>query len=1509
MTARFRLLSVRRVTLFAGMAATLAGFAWLLSAQDATPPGFRAYRLQHAQTGDIVPQLENMLSGEGSHFEIAVDRSGNRILVQGDDAAQRLAAQLIEAMDQAPAKPPAPRASGAPAVVRSYQVEPGQLDRALDELRKNFPPATGTRIAGDPRTSQLLVVAAEETQNRIAQALQSSGSPAKPSSPSPAETSRGARLQHVSARELENSLVRLLGGRLTRATTSDGQMTVFSVASATGLQPVLQVNRQHDSVSYLGTADSAQVWQRVVQALDRSPVAVEQQTDLVQLDRADPQKVQRAVILMQTGAYAADGPAARLASTVASEAPATPAAQAPAPAAPPPAAGEQTPAANAPQAEEGITAQDEGGLIGPVQIEYIQGLDAMVIRGHKRDVERVKKIIADIESSSIETEPLVEIVQLKNVGCQVLATLLTTVYNDILSPRQGKVNMQALVKPNALLLIGRPESVKTVMSLIEKLDQPSKPESQFEVFALKHISAANAETTILSFYIDRLGQTQQGQTGQQQQRPGLGTRINAVAVTDYRINLLVVQAGPTDMEEVRRLIAQIDIPEAEFEVFSLKFISANDAQTTIQTLYADRLSGAQSGGTQAGQGQQRAQVGQMQLGGAQAGQGAQRGGLGTPINVVAVPDYRSNAIVVQASPTDMTAIRRLIAEIDIPETKFEVFRLKHVSATDAQATIQNFFVGRVGQTQQQTQQQGVQAFQAIQGQQSRGLGTRVNIVADYRTNAIIVQAAAPDMEQVRQLIAQIDIDTTAAANELRIFRLKNSLASDLGPVLQDALNWQLVGSRAPLGATRTGTIGGGQTFGQQEERARIRSAILSFMTVDAKGGKVLESGLLADVRVTVDTNSNSLVVTAPAKSMGLIEALINELDRLPNASAQIKVFTIVNGDATRLSTMLTQLLGQQTTTQTTTGTLFGQGALSPFLASGMQSAAASGESTLVPVRFGVDQRTNSIIATGSEGDLGVVEAILMRLDEQSLLEHKTMVYWLANVPAENVAEALSEWIQSRTTLFQQQLSISPESPDIQWNRRLIVVPETISNSIIISAAPELFDEVQHVVESLDRKPPLIKIDVLIAEVVLSKDFEFGAEWGLQDSLLFDRTYINSDTGADAGRPGFNFNNVPLGDTGGPESNVLGQSLTSFGLGRVSQLGYGGLVLAASSDAVSALLRALEEEGRAQVLSRPTVTTLDKQPAFINVGATVSRLAGTTQNVNTTTQDVEDVETGLIVGVTPQITPDGLIVMEVDAQKSKLSTTEFVELPTGGADGKTFRQYNIDKVQAQTTISARSGQTIVFAGLIQTDKANIERGVPFLSDIPVVGRLFQFVQESETRRELMIIMTPQVVNVDEDLDRIKLAESERMSWCLADVVSLYGDVGFSSRPGDWCGCLTDVPTIFPDANPTGAEPVPTPLPAGEGQMQPLPPAPSPASGRPAGILEPSPPPAGTAPAPEPVSHTGYQPWPPAMGYPGATLRYDGSGQTPQGPPLDPYQPGMPPAAGDPYTSARRLPQDP
>jgi general secretion pathway protein D len=143
---------------------------------------------------------------------------------------------------------------------------------------------------------------------------------------------------------------------------------------------------------------------------------------------------------------------------------------------------------------------------------------------------------------------LIDIHRLRFVGSQVMAQLVTAIYNEILSP--GKAGDDPPAGQTERAAADRTtDSVNLVKELIIKLDQPVSAESQFEVFPLKHISALDAQETITAFFVDRFSQVQVGQA--QTLRPGLGTRVNAVA--DYRSNQLIVQASARDMDEVRRL--------------------------------------------------------------------------------------------------------------------------------------------------------------------------------------------------------------------------------------------------------------------------------------------------------------------------------------------------------------------------------------------------------------------------------------------------------------------------------------------------------------------------------------------------------------------------------------------------------------------------------------------------------------------------------------------------------------------------------------------------------------------------------------------------------------------------------------------------------------------------------------------------------------------------------------------------------------------------------------------
>src|SRR5690606_6707260 len=162
---------------------------------------------------------------------------------------------------------------------------------------------------------------------------------------------------------------------------------------------------------------------------------------------------------------------------------------------------------------------------------------------------------------------------------------------------------------------------------------------------------------------------------------------------------------------------------------------------------------------------------------------------------------------------------------------------------------------------------------------------------------------------------------------------------------------------------------------------------------------------------------------------------------------------------------------------------------------------------------------------------------------------------------------------------------------------VVIVAEINSNSLIISATPNYFKELSDIIRQVDEEAPIVMIQVLIGEVTLGDIDEFGVEFGLQDSVLFDRslleniTNINTVTQPPGGAvttvtrqpvqaatqtPGFNFGdaNQPLGNSGSATSlatagAVGAQSLSSFGVGRVSQAaGFGGFVLSASSNSIS-----------------------------------------------------------------------------------------------------------------------------------------------------------------------------------------------------------------------------------------------------------------------------------------------------------------------------------------------------
>jgi hypothetical protein len=184
--------------------------------------------------------------------------------------------------------------------------------------------------------------------------------------------------------------------------------------------------------------------------------------------------------------------------------------------------------------------------------------------------------------------------------------------------------------------------------------------------------------------------------------------------------------------------------------------------------------------------------------------------------------------------------------------------------------------------------------------------------------------------------------------------------------------------------------------------------------------------------------------------------------------------------------------------------------------------------------------------------------------------------------------------------------------------------------------------------------------------------------------------------------------------------------------------------------------------------------------------------------------------GIILEVTPRTSPDGTIVMAINATKSSVGP-EATGIPIfTDAAGNVIRSPQIPLTTAQTTVSARSGQTVILGGLITKTLNETTRRIPYLGDIPMLGRLFRFDAVSDQRTELLIIMTPYIMQSEEQNEWLNARESERMSWCIADIVNIHGPVGMGGNPA-FNAQPSDV--IFPDLDPTAPKPTPAspPLP--------------------------------------------------------------------------------------------------
>ena len=284
----------------------------------------------------------------------------------------------------------------------------------------------------------------------------------------------------------------------------------------------------------------------------------------------------------------------------------------------------------------------------------------------------------------------------------------------------------------------------------------------------------------------------------------------------------------------------------------------------------------------------------------------------------------------------------------------------------------------------------------------------------------------------------------------------------------------------------------------------------------------------------------------------------------------------------------------------------------------------------------------------------------------------------------------------------------------------MITSDAQTRSIIVITDDETNDNIREVIATLDRPKPQVLINVVFLQVTHNDDLDVGVEGS--------------------------FTHTP--------GSFAGSGGTDFGLA-AAQAASGGGFYSLVGDDVSLMIRALAVSGKTEILSRPSILARNNQQATITVGQQVpfitnSRVTDAGQTINT----VEYQDIGIILRVTPFITPDGMVEMIVSPEISALSDKT---VPISD----TVNSPVIDKRAADTVVVTPTGKTIVIGGLISTQKIEQTRKVPILGDIPLLGLAFKRKVKTDVKTELLIFLTPQVIMHPGDLASVSGNETDRL----------------------------------------------------------------------------------------------------------------------------------------------------
>ena len=442
------------------------------------------------------------------------------------------------------------------------------------------------------------------------------------------------------------------------------------------------------------------------------------------------------------------------------------------------------------------------------------------------------------------------------------------------------------------------------------------------------------------------------------------------------------------------------------------------------------------------------------------------------------------------------------------------------------------------------------------------------------------------------------------------------------------------------------------------------------------------------------TSPNALIISDHASNIARLAEIVNRIDVAESSTTEI--VQLKEAWVEDMVALLEQLAPEQ----------IGKGAKGP------------NKITLV-----ASERTNSIVIKGDPGSISRVVALIKQLDIPANRAGTIQVVRLAHSDAAELATILKE-------LISQNGKGDKPGQDIATS----IQADEALNALVIKADPSTMAELKDIIAKLDVRRLQVLIEAVIVEVTTTFNRKLGTEFSV----------------VDAG------SNVPLISTTNTNISNLVNSIATAAAGGATALpsldsnvvGAGRLSETGSNFAL--LISALATNNNVDLLSTPSITTMDNEEAKIFVGQNVPfRTGSTTTGSNGTTNPfttIQRQEVGLTLDVTPHVHDGSLIRLEISQEVS-----EVVENQNIGSAGSADLITSTSTID--TTVLADNNEIIILGGLIRNNTTGTENKVPFLGDIPVLGRLFKSTTTGTEKKNLMIFLRPTVLNSVEKVKEV------------------------------------------------------------------------------------------------------------------------------------------------------------